>query len=470
MADADKTLKLLIELGVVGKDDARAAQQLLKETTDSTQEAAKATAALGDSEKETGGKAEHAGISHRALNRTLGELNRVVPGLGTALEFLAHGYQHSAEGAEAATVANDELLVSMGELAVVFLAIQAATEYWNLYKESSEAALKAQTEATTKLDDATKKMIESRDKFNEAMNRGVEPAERINKQLDLQTKIVEAQIKAERELLKAREDAELAGAKTPEQKSEIKRRYETALDQTEDQGDAAKTNLIEQAKLKAQSQQAELQTQLDNLTQRQLELTRGSDKTIPATPDETIIQTGGSGLVFPVTVPGVPAHNEHQSPSPGDLDAAQNLDPKIEELRKEILDLKKAQENYSDRVSESKTVGDINKSGRTAVEKTQDSSRVISDAEAIADKGPKNDAEQQFILRITQLASGQALNLQQAEAYLQNLQKHPEALGRIFDRLLAYNVQVFDRLIDFDRQLQQYQSQLGQTRNSYGGG
>ena len=326
--------------------------------------AKKSAAATEDASKSAG----HSEINHRALHRTLEKLNEVVPGLGTAVTFLSHGLQAESAAAEGAAAANDEVLVSMGELAIVFLTIQAAAQYWELYKESSKAALEEQTKASEKLDEATKKMIESRDKFNEAMERGIDPAERISKQLDLQTKIVQAQITAERELLKAREETELAGAQTPEQKDAIKKRYQAALDQNDDNGDAAKTNLITQAKLKAQRQQEQLQGELDELNARQLALTHGADKQIPAQPGQVVPQFSNGYQLPDKVIPGSPARIEHQAPSAGDLDAAAKLAPKIEEVQKQILSLKNAQENYGDTIDESKTVGAINRSGRFQAE------------------------------------------------------------------------------------------------------
>ena len=111
MADADKTLKLLIELGVIGKEDARAAQQLLNETAERTKalsaemgvitvsakEADKILAQTGDTAAKAGEKIEesasqakkHAGAG-REMHRVFGELNRIVPGLGEVMKAAFH--------------------------------------------------------------------------------------------------------------------------------------------------------------------------------------------------------------------------------------------------------------------------------------------------------------------------------------------------------------------------------------------
>lgn len=111
MPDTDKTLKLLIELGVVGEADAQAAEKLLAETKEGAASLSKEmgvlTVSAADAEKilsETGktagdaGKAlddsgekveKHTGHA-REMHHVFGELNRIVPGLGTALKVAFH--------------------------------------------------------------------------------------------------------------------------------------------------------------------------------------------------------------------------------------------------------------------------------------------------------------------------------------------------------------------------------------------
>lgn len=77
----------------------------------------------------------------------------------------------------------------------------------------------------------------------------------------------------------------------------------------------------------------------------------------------------------------------------------------------------------------------------------------LTRAESIADHGPQNQTEQQFIMRMASGASGRAMNLQQAEQYLQQLEKTPAALEAVLTRLAAYNA-------SFQRQLDNFQQQL----------
>ena len=78
MADADKTLKLLLEMGVVGREDVKAANDLLGETKDTTK----------DFTKETDKSAEATqgfNVQGRAQYLLFSEMNRLLPGLGTAM-------------------------------------------------------------------------------------------------------------------------------------------------------------------------------------------------------------------------------------------------------------------------------------------------------------------------------------------------------------------------------------------------
>lgn len=84
MADSDKTLKLLIELGVVGQKDAEAARDLLKETGNKTNDLSDETKKLGDAAHESGVKM---GESRREIREMGNELGRVigVSGVGRAM-------------------------------------------------------------------------------------------------------------------------------------------------------------------------------------------------------------------------------------------------------------------------------------------------------------------------------------------------------------------------------------------------
>jgi DNA repair exonuclease SbcCD ATPase subunit len=409
---------------------------------------------------------EHSGASHRALNRVLERGNELIPGLGTALEFLAHGYRESAAAAETATVAtegaavaNDELLISMGELAVVFLAIQAATTYWESYKSASEGAVEAQTKATENLGKATKDLIEERDKFNEAMNLGIEPAEKINKQLELQKQLIGAQAEAEKKVLKAREEVELAGATTPAQKDEIKKRYQAAEDAVAEQKDQADTNAITMAKLKAKRQLEELEAERQNLIDQATKDTAGTDVKVPGS-TKSYEQYDSFGNRLPDGVQVIPEHNEHQAATPAAIEDSKKKLEEAKKLDKPIEDLKNAQQNYGEQVENSQAVGAVKKSGDVAAQNTTESGKALKDAEEIADRGPQNQAEADFIAKAAALASGQAQNWQTAQTYLSNLEKHPEEMNKVLTRLGGLQENVIKVLINFDKTLSGFEARL----------
>ena len=74
----NNTLEILIKLGVIGKEDAAAVQDLLQETGKSTDDLSKKTKAAAGASQEHN---EHLHESRLLFN----ELNRIVPGLGHLL-------------------------------------------------------------------------------------------------------------------------------------------------------------------------------------------------------------------------------------------------------------------------------------------------------------------------------------------------------------------------------------------------
>jgi len=90
MAESDKTLSLLVKLGVIGKDDVDAANQLLKETGTQTHGLADATAELGKKTVPAADAVEKLGGHSLELHRVASLLNRVLPGSGEAVRALEH--------------------------------------------------------------------------------------------------------------------------------------------------------------------------------------------------------------------------------------------------------------------------------------------------------------------------------------------------------------------------------------------
>ena len=98
MADSDKTLKLLIEMGVIGKEDVAAANGLLAETGTTAAASANAATDLGGAHKklaeETKGASEAAKeheVHLQGGQKAFGILNKLVPELGHELHALFLG-------------------------------------------------------------------------------------------------------------------------------------------------------------------------------------------------------------------------------------------------------------------------------------------------------------------------------------------------------------------------------------------
>jgi len=131
MADSDKILKLLIDMGVAGKEDVQAANTLLDESkegvsalakemgviTVSAEEAEKILAKTGEAAKGVGEAAGKGGegvhgfnIHGREMHHLAGMLNRVLPGAGEALKMVGHA-GNAAEMSLIAVVAVVEILM-----------------------------------------------------------------------------------------------------------------------------------------------------------------------------------------------------------------------------------------------------------------------------------------------------------------------------------------------------------------------
>ena len=251
MADSDKTLKLLIELGVIGKEDAMAAQQLLKETGAATTKTATATDALGESEKAAAGHTEKLHLNHRALHQIMNLIGKeTAPELGHALAgalygpigiALAVGYAFEAIRTHIAET-NKEL-DAMGE--------KAAEAYANV-KANLFDAIRNEEFSTEKLDKFFKNIEDNSKRAQTA----IEDALKVAHELESAT------IKQ----LKADEANELARAKIsgagPLAEAEIKNRYAAQIAVQEDKGPQDEVNAIKQ-------EMAEKQRLLDELLMQQ---------------------------------------------------------------------------------------------------------------------------------------------------------------------------------------------------------
>jgi len=236
MADSDKILGLLVNIGVVGQADIKAANDLLAET------ASKA--------EESGKKAANAAEKKKQLAKVMDELNKISPGVGDGVNLLAQAYMKAGAAAEGGKVsmagfatALSGLTRSVGPTMIASLGIEAVTTWWDFFKEKAEAAAKAQAESMDKIRESTKEALDEHANFDEAMKKASEPEDKFAESLAHAETIILAQTEAKRKLLKLDEEAELAKAKTPEEKEAITKRY--------DQKDAALSSGEESEKIDA---------------------------------------------------------------------------------------------------------------------------------------------------------------------------------------------------------------------------
>ena len=229
MADSDNTLKLLIQLGIIGQADAQAAKDLLVETKqaadglsasmpESWQKQENFNKAIGGGSKAAAEFTDHS----EGMRKVIGELNRVVPGLGEAFKAV----ETTMEGGNATLI-------------LVALAIQATMTYWDLYKEKVAAAAEAHAKALDHIRDVTKEARVEQEDFTKAMAEASVSQDKYADALGRATAVLDAQLKAKRALNQADEAAELAAAATPEEKAAIKKKYgekETALGSEEEKG------------------------------------------------------------------------------------------------------------------------------------------------------------------------------------------------------------------------------------------
>jgi hypothetical protein len=215
----------------------------------SEQEAAKATASLGEKTSDTGKKIEDAGEKashssqkHMALRRIFGQLDQISPGLGESLRLVAEAYLGAGEAAEGGAVgvaefntALEELLVTLGPLIIAMLGIEATLKFWDLYKTKVEAAAEAQAESTKKIVESTHQALQAVQELDKAMhpekkNLAGQDEENLKRQQDALDNAYQRQ----HELNQAEQEKELKNANSPEQKEAITQKFAVANAALED--------------------------------------------------------------------------------------------------------------------------------------------------------------------------------------------------------------------------------------------
>jgi hypothetical protein len=250
----------------LGKDYSELSDQLKKvrQAMDGADPAAKG---VGETVEKTTGQS-------RAFRTVLSELNRLIPGLGHALHPVAEAYiesGHAAEaGAEGAVTFSESLgglIDTLGPIIAIGLAIEAMSKLWDMYKESAEAAAKAQGEATKRIVDSTKEALKAVQELNEELNpKSKTLAEHDEEKMKHQLEQLDELADREKALNAASKENALAGASTPAQKKEVEAHF-AELDKALDVWKQKQKAAIEGAAADAMNTQiGEMKDKVANLT------------------------------------------------------------------------------------------------------------------------------------------------------------------------------------------------------------
>ena len=274
---ADNTLEILIKLGVIGKEDAAAVRDLLKETGEAGEEANQSMngsmpenlASLGKYKKavsDAGESVEHLGIKNHELREITAELNHILPLTGTAMKA---AFNPEVGGIVLALSAIEKLVEHFHHLAEVSEAIEAheidfdkivtggeAIDAQNSALDSTAGKLDAAADSTLKLASASHTLAEKTEAANAALKQNAQFADEENrKQMESLLARVQAQLAL----------GQITEAQAAQRERDIKGEF------------GASTNLAA-----SQSESKEIQTLKDEL-EKQKALLEGFEKQKTAT-------------------------------------------------------------------------------------------------------------------------------------------------------------------------------------------
>lgn len=250
------------EMGVITLN-AKDVDDILKKTSTTAGETADKTKELGEEVEKGGKSAVSSRLQHQALHGVFHELNKVVPGLGSALGMLMrqmHATGHAAHeasvatkeaavGAEAVGTASaaavpgvvafgaslEAALAPLLPFIAIMLAVEEGVQLWDSYKEHAKEAAEANAEACKKIQESTREAKKAVDELQEAMHpKEKNTAEKDEDYLKQQLENMELVAKRQRDLNKANEEKELAGAGSQEEKQKIREKYALLDKQLED--------------------------------------------------------------------------------------------------------------------------------------------------------------------------------------------------------------------------------------------
>ena len=253
MADSDKTLKLLIELGVIGQNDAKAVTALLDEAKQGASKLTQANDELGESHEKVATHAGNSKLQHMAIHGAIQQLNQVAPGLGATLNFVARGFHQLETGAQGAAIGTDEFNASLKAVAASLLpllllmtAIEAASTLWDRHKEKAKEVEEKNTEMFKRFQEDAKDAFEAWEKFDKAMHPEADRMQEIEEEAKRKQQLLDIELKKNKEILESKEKVELAAATTDEERQVVKAKYEHQREQQELFGGGSKRGIEKQ--------------------------------------------------------------------------------------------------------------------------------------------------------------------------------------------------------------------------------
>jgi hypothetical protein len=197
MNGEDSLLKILIQLGVIGQADVKAARDLLVETGNAAKGQAGALDDLGKKTEETGNAFSQFNKHGAETRRLLAELDRITPGFGTAMRGL---------------------LMDMGPMAVAILSIEAAVTWWKFYKDEEKAATEQHAKDMEMWEEATRSALVQQWEFNKSIQEISDPLKKNQTILEQSNALLENRLKIFKELSHNAEANKEAERKTEQEK------------------------------------------------------------------------------------------------------------------------------------------------------------------------------------------------------------------------------------------------------------
>lgn len=236
MADIEQSLKILVELGVIGQADVKAATELIREAGDAAGKDLATSLPEGselwakyknvlDQSGEAGGKFS---VHGREMKMVLNQLDQAIPGLGKSIEGL--GKVITGTG---------------GGMIVLQLAIEATKVYWDLYQQSVAAAEQQTATKFDKMRETARNALQELEAYQAKLAEVSKSGDPTADKLAADRAKLAAEFKNQRDLLKEQETAALANATSPGQKESVQASFASRRRAMDEQESIARATLLE---------------------------------------------------------------------------------------------------------------------------------------------------------------------------------------------------------------------------------